>query len=707
MAEIIFNGCTSRPLVAYLKALGILRLVSEQKDSNACGAWRHDGYFILFSSLDRQDICDFFLNDWHPTPVVSPWNAGSGFYPKKGDEYSGLNLILQSNNPRLREYKDVISRILKWNEIRDFGKCLKDERKDDLKKKKSRILQLCRSELPEVCLSWLDAAYILNANQFKFSPLLRTGGNEGNLEYSSHFMQHVDTVLSSSTEKPVKNWLQSALFATASCLPKKPKPTGQFDPGRAGGCNQGNGFFVKKAPVNPWDFILMLEGALLFAGAIVRRSPADPAQVSFPFSVQNLFAGFSSSSVKTKSAGEIWLPLWSQPASLREVRRLLGEGRATLNRCQAANALDFAQSIASLGVERGIEQFERYSFLERRGESYVALPAGRLSVRYRPEVSLLEPVTRWLELSKHKKDKKKEEPATLTSARRQLSAALFACAHTPDVYHFQAVSRALAHMDALPNLSTLLKAPCSDLSDSWISVCDDAKPEVRIAAALASLKREKKLGSLRAQIAPIDPYYQSRWAEKEDQYVCGRATSLEFIGKLFLHRLLLAQRFGVTPFNASVNLQPADLMPLLQNTVDFALLQDLVRAFSLVQSHSLPECWKKPLRSQRLPHALALLKLLYTPLPNDCGLDTKRLHPELRIARLVQANRLEEACMLAAQRVRIAGGTGIYLPASFAESVRGMSSASVLACLAVPVDSRALLRDLYQYNAERSYHVAG
>lgn len=113
------------------------------------------------------------------------------------------------------------------------------------------------------------------------------------------------------------------------------------------------------------------------------------------------------------------------------------------------------------------------------------------------------------------------------------------------------------------------------------------------------------------------------------------------------------------------------------------------------------------MHSERLPYALALLKLLYNPLPPDCGLDTARLHPELRIARLVQAHRLEEACMLAAQRVRIAGGGALYLPASFTESVGGLTSAAVLACLAVPVAPCALLRHLYQRPAERSFHVAG
>ena len=40
------GGCAPAPLAHYLKALGILRLVSEQADSSARGFWR--GGAILF-----------------------------------------------------------------------------------------------------------------------------------------------------------------------------------------------------------------------------------------------------------------------------------------------------------------------------------------------------------------------------------------------------------------------------------------------------------------------------------------------------------------------------------------------------------------------------------------------------------------------------------------------------------------------------------
>ncbi len=60
--DIELAGCTPEPLMAYLKALGILRLVSEQKDAEARGWWNND-IFCLRSSLDRDALVKFFLED--------------------------------------------------------------------------------------------------------------------------------------------------------------------------------------------------------------------------------------------------------------------------------------------------------------------------------------------------------------------------------------------------------------------------------------------------------------------------------------------------------------------------------------------------------------------------------------------------------------------------------------------------------------------
>jgi len=77
--NILLNGCAPTPLAHYLKALGILRLVAEQKDPDATGCWRNEG-FVLNSVLDEEALLQFFLEEYRPTPIIAPWNGGSGFY---------------------------------------------------------------------------------------------------------------------------------------------------------------------------------------------------------------------------------------------------------------------------------------------------------------------------------------------------------------------------------------------------------------------------------------------------------------------------------------------------------------------------------------------------------------------------------------------------------------------------------------------------
>lgn len=82
------TGCSPTPLAHYLKALGILRLVAEQRDPQARGWWR-DETFHLATGLDDGALRRFFLDEYRPTPIIAPWNGGTGFYPK--DNKAGID----------------------------------------------------------------------------------------------------------------------------------------------------------------------------------------------------------------------------------------------------------------------------------------------------------------------------------------------------------------------------------------------------------------------------------------------------------------------------------------------------------------------------------------------------------------------------------------------------------------------------------------
>jgi CRISPR-associated protein Csx17 len=84
----ILEGCRPTPLASYLKALGILRLVAEQKDAHARGSW-HADRFHLRTTLDREALLRFLLEEYRPTPIIAPWNGRAGFLEGENDGGEG------------------------------------------------------------------------------------------------------------------------------------------------------------------------------------------------------------------------------------------------------------------------------------------------------------------------------------------------------------------------------------------------------------------------------------------------------------------------------------------------------------------------------------------------------------------------------------------------------------------------------------------
>jgi CRISPR-associated protein Csx17 len=105
-SPIPLNGCAPVPLAHYLKALGILRLVAEQVDPAARGRWCGEQFELYFSG-DRESLVKFFVTDYRPTPVLAPWNGGSGFFPKDNDQ--ALYAIGAGRTPRLEHYRGAIA----------------------------------------------------------------------------------------------------------------------------------------------------------------------------------------------------------------------------------------------------------------------------------------------------------------------------------------------------------------------------------------------------------------------------------------------------------------------------------------------------------------------------------------------------------------------------------------------------------------------
>ncbi len=485
------EGCAPTPLAHYLKALAILRLLTEQIDTDARGFWSAE-HFHLITRLDRQQLADFFLRQYAPSPLLTPWNSGSGFYAN--DNKDGLLALATSQAPRFADYRLAITAA---NELtRELSGSPKDEAK-------AEFIRGCRERWRGPIAAWIDAVLVLGADGSPAYPaLLGTGGNDGRLDFTNNFMRQLARLFDlASPQAPPRPFasqlLTCALFGGATRGLVK-SAIGQFLPGSAGGANQSAGFDAKPL-VNPWDFVLMLEGALVLRASLVRRAESKGLpQAAAPFAIRGSAVGYGSAADADEGGrGEQWMPLWSRPAKYAEIQQLFAEGRSKLGERTVQRPLEFARSIARLGVARGIDAFERYGYIERNGQANLAVPLGRWRVRPQPDQNLLDDVASWVDQLR-RAGRDKHAPARIRSAARSCEEAMLSCCRQASALHWQALLMRLARAEqAILRSPKFTKEhdlrPLPRLSAGWLRAIGGLDPgdpnasEIRLALALASL----------------------------------------------------------------------------------------------------------------------------------------------------------------------------------------------------------------------------
>lgn len=506
MPEIVLNGCTPEPLSNYLKALGVLRLLVEQRqDLSAKGFW-HNNTFVLETTLSTDELEKFFLYKYQPTPLVAPWNGSSGFYPK--DNKKTIKAISGSKAKRFADYRETVNIAQKqFNALE-----LTTQPKDD---EKRQLIAKLRNHLPDRTVQWLDACALVTSFDIAFPPLTGSGGNDGNFEFSRTFMQQLQNLIDFETGEPTKEaitLLQTCLFNNTLPGLRFSGKIGQFNPIAAGGANAAPGFDADSR-VNSWDYVLMMEGIMLFtSGATRRYEQTEQGTLAYPFTVRPSSVGYGSASEQDEARGEIWIPLWSQPTGLGELKTLFNEGRAHVGDRSAKNGVDFARAVSSLGVNRGLSEFVRYSFQIRNGLSYFATPLGRFQPQFNPQVARLALLDNWLlEFTRVAKDS--DAPASVKRAHQQLETAIIDLARNKakllDVLiALGAVEKSLGRSQRFVTAKRLPPLPFLRSSE-WLKDCDDGSREFRLALSLA-------MTGLRQRLVRVRGDYSTFWLDEED-----------------------------------------------------------------------------------------------------------------------------------------------------------------------------------------------
>lgn len=503
---VVLAGCRRQPLAHYLKAVGAFRVVAEQREQPVRARWQGDALVLIGERLSRQEVEQFFLEGYRPTPIVSPWNKSSGFDGKSIPE---LEAILEADEPRLEAYQSA---------IRAARQLVEAAAGEDLTKEE--LLLRCRAWLPDEALAWLDAAVVLTEGGAAFPPLLGTGGNLGRMELSRNYMGHVARILGfapgrkAPTGHDAEIWLRASLFdeGTPALVSAS---IAQYDPGPAGGADMAPEGKAESV-VNPWDFVLVMEGALLFASAAARRMGSDAGgTASMPFTTSESRVGYASSASSEPAKGELWAPIWHRALSLPELARLMAEGRAEWQGRQARTGLDFVRAVASLGTDRGIEHFVRHAFVERLGQMSLAVPVGVVAVKERPEVRVLGQLDRWL----GRLHRVGNPPSGVATALRAVDGAMYDSATNAGAGHLHRVLRAVAVLHRAVERSRAVReriGPLSDLvADQWLPELDDHTDEFAVALTLASAKDRDGWG-LRALLSPVreDRRGYLRWTDR-------------------------------------------------------------------------------------------------------------------------------------------------------------------------------------------------
>jgi CRISPR-associated protein Csx17 len=665
--DLVLLGCVSSVLASYLKALAIHRLVNEQLDPVATSWWDGNGQFHLVSTADRPALTRFFAERYAPTPIVTPWNGGSGFYP--GDQQAGIQAIAEGGGERFQRYREAIASSRAMLQTLGLG-----ERPDD-KAKKLRLLRHARAWLADAAVSWLDAAYVAG-EEARYPAILGTGGNDGRLDFANNFMQRLAELFLASPPRgrtaargpDVAERFEAAVFGEARRGVLQKAAVGQFAPALAGGTNMTAGVDTD-GRVNPWDFILALEGALVFAGAAVRRlGMARQGSASFPFHVNPSPVGYGSSAAADRFEArccELWLPLWPAAATFGEIAAFFGEGRLEVGRRRATSGLDVARALTTLGLDRGVDRFERLGVLKRNGLSYLAAWLGTVPVHYIPRVDLLRELDTWL-ASVEQLDQVR---ADLAAALRALQEAMFAvCRSDRPLTAVLAAVGALEHALAASPKTHERARPLRALSAAWHAEADDGSAEFAIASAVSSWDVRHRL----------EPVAGGRWSQTRP--VWSDRDPLENVVAVARERLIVAEA-GAVPFDGRPTVTATALRRLLTGAVDRSRLRDLVFGLVMLDGHI---ALRPPAAEDVADVDRVFCVLRAVTSPRFLQVDGRHPSPKTIVAILARlaAGDVTGALDLAARRLR-ASGLGLRAPVREVTTRRDVGA--LAAALVVPL----------------------
>jgi CRISPR-associated protein Csx17 len=340
------DGLAPGPMGAWLASVGLLRAAS-RLDASARLYWLDTGRPVLTAGTDViAAIAD--SAEWRYQTAITPWQSGGGWGPKDKTPRDRITRLEDHRSPRLSLYRPAIQaadRVLHQHPGAS----------------KNDIVRHLRNWLPDEALPWLDAAVPLRSAvegdrilAVGWAPLAGTGGNDARWDISTNYHAALlDLEPRGAQEEAGARRRRSLndLLAGTENEPLAEMSAGLYWPGSAG-------------LLNPWAMVLLVEGLCAFGDSGHIHPSGDSGQ---PWTAQ---AGPDIAG--EPGLGEAWLPMWTSPMSIGEVRVILATRPQWRGR-PAVRATDMYASMHTAGWPGGVTGFLRYGITRRRGQAHAAV----------------------------------------------------------------------------------------------------------------------------------------------------------------------------------------------------------------------------------------------------------------------------------------------------------------------------------------------
>ena len=691
--------------------------------------------FILTTDDTRSELLHFFEREYIPTPLIVPWSGGDFFgvdrapkakkWKKRPTSSEVIEAILLTTSARFGAYRQtLIETFAAMDACGVTAKKVIEGNGTPQRLAKASFLQSLRNRLSDEAVAWIDATTVIEPRAPFFNALLGGGGgSDGNSHFSDNFMQSLWMTLpdfADQREKPVPAIggvpfdsvaaLSESLFATATPGTRIDQLSPVlFDSTRVGGANQTSGFEAS-AGSNPWDFIFMLEGALLFAGALGRKLDDERApSARFPFLVNASPVGLGSSYLGESSGREAWLPIWNKPAGLDEIAAIFSEGRIEKHGKVARSGTDAFVALAQQGSANGITAFQRIGFFKGRigGDNYfTAVDQGMFRCRRNHEVDLLKDIDGWLERLRNAVQSDRC-PASVRARAVELDARIAELALKGGGEAKLSLIRALGRMERALQKSLrwatgegVRLPPLSGLRPEWLAMDGNNNPtEFRLAAALAGTRTVpdrfgmKETHWLRQHLEPVQIGCgrDCSWAEwnanSNNDVVWHDGDLTSALNAIFARRMVQVARAGFDgwPDRSPRYAALADITEFIEGRTDDTLIADLLWGLSLIDWQQVPEAdppsrnvarydWTSDDSHGVVPSSFyALLKLCFRPKE---GVISVPVVPAIH--HRASAGQGAEASKLAARRLRASGFTPFVRELPVADDIARRTAAALL-----------------------------